>query len=780
MQQTYSVIGQSVRRPDGPDKVTGKALFAADFRAKDMLWGKTLRSTVPHAVLEALNVEAARALPGVYAVLTGADVPAANSHGIILKDEPVCVPVGGTIRRSGDALALIAAETEAIAEAAMKLIRVSVTELPGVFDVFEAMKPETPQLHAHPNFFNRHIEKGDVEAAFATADIIVENEYRTQQTEHGYIEPEAALAQWDGETLTIHLSTQNPHYDAREIARNLGIGMHRVRVIQATTGGGFGGKLDMSVSVPAALLARATGRPVKMVWTRAESLCVSVKRHPYVIRIKHGAKADGTLTALKCTVYGDTGAYASYGPGVLTRAAVHSTGPYAVPNVCVDAYTVFTNNPTSGAMRGFGVPQISFAVESQMDILAEKLGMTPYAFRHKNALRPGDSIATGSVLTQSVGIVKTLEAAQTRAQEVIHPIPHNPHNPKKRGIGIGCMFYGCGNTGLPNPAGAFVDIMDDGTVRVLTGCADIGQGSSTTLAQIAAEEIGVPLADVIVLAGDTGQSPDAGASSASRQTYISGNAVLRAAREARTNVYSMAADMLGVAPENLLGANGIISVKPQESDQLTDCQGACQASLGLSTQPKNEATSVTFKDAVAKCRMNGIMSLGSGWFNPATTGLDPVNGSGDPYGTYAFATQIAEVDVDTQTGELTVLRIVAAHDVGRAVNPMHCEGQIEGGSLMGMGYALMEEIVSQKGAVRTDSLSTYTMATSADTPVIHAIIVEDAEESGPFGAKGLGEPALIPTAAAIANAVHNAVGVRVFKLPLSPENLLVRIKEARG
>lgn len=353
---------------------------------------------------------------------------------------------------------------------------------------------------------------------------------------------------------------------------------------------------------------------------------------------------------------------------------------------------------------------------------------------------------------------------------------------KKRGIGIGCMFYGCGNTGLPNPAGAFVDIMDDGTVRVLTGCADIGQGSSTTLAQIAAEEIGVPVSDVAVFAGDTGQSPDAGASSASRQTYISGNAVLKAAREAKANVYAMAADMLGVSAEALTGADGIISVKPQKSDLMNDCQGECQISLGIAPGKEGEkkkATSVTFKDAVAKCRMNGVMSLGSGWFNPPTTGLDPVTGEGTPYGTYAFATQVAEVEVDDETGEIRVLQIVAAHDVGTAINPMHCEGQIEGGSIMGLGYALMEEIVRDKGKVRTDSLNTYTMPTASDVPLIHSIVVEDPEATGPFGAKGLGEPALIPTAAAIANAVYNAVGVRVENLPISPEYLLRKIKEQK-
>lgn len=418
--QKYSVIGQSALRRDALDKVLGKARYVADLTVPNMLYAKTLRSEVPHAIVEAIDCAEARALPGVIAVLTAEDVPAANSHGIILKDEPICIGVGGTIRRMGDPLALVAAESEHIAAEALKRIKVRVRELPAVFDMFEAMDPATPKLHDHPNAFNRHIATGDVDAALAASAVVVENEYRTQQVEHGYIETEGALAQFDGTTLTVHAATQNPHYDAKEIARNLGIGMHQVRVIQTVTGGGFGGKLDMSVTVPAALLALKTRRPVRMLWDRAESLCVSVKRHPYIIRMAHGADAEGHIIALRCTVYGDTGAYASYGPGVLTRAAVHCTGPYFIPNVTVDTYTVFTNNPTAGAMRGFGVPQMSFATESQMDILAEKLGLTPYEIRYKNALRPGMSIVTGCVLQQSVGIVKTLEAARAKAAEVMH------------------------------------------------------------------------------------------------------------------------------------------------------------------------------------------------------------------------------------------------------------------------------------------------------------------------------------------------------------------------
>ena len=433
-------MGASVARKDAVQKVTGQAMFAADIVRPGMLYAKVLRSTVPHAVLKALDITEAAAYPGVVKVLTAADIPGASGEGtllkgeicsdrdacfplvrpcgvgIILKDEPVLVHE--KIRRIGDAIALVAAETEQAAEAALKLIKVSLQELPAVFDPIEAMKPDAPLVHSNNILTVRKIRKGDVEAAFANADVILENRYQTQSVEHAYIEPEAGVAEYDGSMLTMWVSTQNVHFDRKEVARTMNMDVNRVRIIQAVTGGGFGGKLDISVQCYLALLAYHTRRPVKMVYSREESMVASAKRHPYIIDYKTAATKDGKWTALKATIIADTGAYASYGPGVITRAAVHATGPYEVPNVWIDAYAVYTNNPMAGAMRGFGVPQVAFAHESQLDQLAEKLGLSPLAVRLKNVLVPGGTTATGQVLKHSVGIKETLlQAAQTAQKQ---------------------------------------------------------------------------------------------------------------------------------------------------------------------------------------------------------------------------------------------------------------------------------------------------------------------------------------------------------------------------
>lgn len=767
----FKVIGQSVRKLDAIEKATGKAKFAADIHFDNMLYVAVLRSKIPHGILRSINIAAAKALPGVASVLTGQDVPGANSFGIILKDEPVMVAINQKIRKMGDALALVAAETAEIAEKALDLIVVEIEELPAVFCPVQAMSETAPKVYEKGNILGvRKIRKGDADQAFANCAVVVEQEYKTQMQEHCYIEPEAGVAKWENGLLTMWVSTQNPHYDAKEVARNLNIPLNRVRVIQATTGGGFGGKLDISIQVYIGLMAVATNRPVKLVYSREESISNSVKRHPMIIRMKTGAGADGKLQAMECNIIGDTGAYASYGPGVLTRTAVHATGPYEVPNVKIDAYTVYTNNPAAGAMRGFGVPQVAFVHESQMDMLAEKVGISPLDIRLLNALKPGSVTPTGDTLTQGVGAAPTMEAAACKAKDVISQQPA-----KKRGVGIGSMWYGVGNTGLPNPAGAYVDLLDDGSVLVLTGCADIGQGSDTTLAQIVAEEIGVGIEDVRVVSADTGITPDAGASSASRQTYISGNAVRLAAKEAKKVLYQMAAQMLGVTPDQVVSANRMLTVR-SDSDKtslLIDCQDECRLDLGLTE--KKSPISVSLADCIAKCRAQGKLTLGHGWFNPDTTGLDPETGAGKPYGAYAYATQIAEVEVNTETGAVEVINLVAAHDVGKAINPVNVEGQIEGGCIIGLGYALMENVQVKDGKILTPNLTTYVIPTSLDVPRIAPVIVEEPEETGPFGAKGVGEPALIPTAAAIANAIYNAVGIRMTELPITAEKVLEKL-----
>lgn len=771
------VVGQSVRKVDAIDKVLGQAQFAADIHFDGMLYAKVYRSPVPHGILRSIDVEQARALAGVVIVLTGEDVPGSNTTGMIVKDEPVLVKINEKIRKIGDPLALIAAETEAIAEKALDLIQADIEELPAVFDPIEAMSDSAPKLYGNGNILSlRKIRRGNSQEAFNNSElVIVEQEYRTQMVEHGYIEPEAGVAKLDGNVVTMWVSTQNPHFDAKEVARNLKLGLDKIRVIQAVTGGGFGGKLDISVQVHLGLLALKTRRPIKLVYTRTESFVNSAKRHPCIIKMKTGAKKTGKLVAMECSIIGDTGAYASYGPGTLTRTAVHATGPYEIPHATIDAYTVYTNNPTAGAMRGFGVPQIAFAHEAQMDMLAEKLGLSPIDIRLRNAFRPGSITATGAELKQSVGIIATLEKTAAAAKKLITPLKNEGSSTKKRGIGMASMWYGIGNTGLPNPAGAYVNLQDDGTVLILTGCADIGQGSDTTLAQIVAEEFGIDMDDIRVVSADTGVTPDGGASSASRQTYISGNAVRLAAQEAKQVLLDMAASILGVTQgEVAVGYKELyIRSVSDQHESLAECQSDCRLDLGLAARPQRR--SVTLADCISQCRMKGKLTMGHGWFNPDTTGLDPETGQGRPYATYAYATQIAEVEVDIESGEIEVIRIVAGHDVGRAINPVNIEGQIEGGCTIGLGYALSEDMQVKAGKIITKNLATYLMPTVLDVPRIHPLIIEEAEETGPFGAKGVGEPTLIPTAAAIANAVYNAIGVRFTELPITAERVLEKL-----
>ncbi len=414
------VVGKSVKKIDAKEKVLGTALYAADIKKKEMLYGKILTSNITHGILKSINTEKAKAVKGVHAVLTGEDVPGLNSTGMIIRDEPVIVKKGDKIRKIGDTLAIIAAETEEIAENALKMIEVEIEELTPVFCPYEAMKEGAPQVHEKGNILSvRKIIKGDVEDTFSKCAAVVEGTFKTGIQEHAYIEPEAGIAEVVGDVINVWCCTQNPHMDRKEIAANLNVGLQKVRVIQTTTGGGFGGKLDESVQIHLALLAKATNKPVKMVYSREESIIYTGKRHPITMKYKTGCDAQGMLLAMECEIVADTGAYASYGPGVATRCAVHATGPYYVPNVKITAFCIYTNNPRSGAFRGFGVPQVALAHESQLDMLAEKIGITPYEIRIKNALRPNMKTATDQLLEQSVGITKTLEAAKTRAEQLL-------------------------------------------------------------------------------------------------------------------------------------------------------------------------------------------------------------------------------------------------------------------------------------------------------------------------------------------------------------------------
>ncbi|HHX37157.1 MAG TPA: xanthine dehydrogenase family protein [Clostridiaceae bacterium] len=738
----HLIVGHNVQKKDAYEKVIGKALFAADMKRPNMLYGGVFRSTIPAGFIDRLDISKAAAIPGVACVLTYKDIPGLNQTGIIIKDEPILVE--NKIRRIGDAICLVAAETQDLVDQALAAIEIEYDEIEAVLTIDRAAEPDSPKIHGDTNLHqSKHLYCGDIDAAFEKCDVIVEDTYSSGMKSHMYIEPDVGLAEYINGILTITASTQNPHFDRGEVANMLAIPHNKVNVIQAATGGGFGGKLDIGVQCHVGLLCYHTGRPVKMVRRREESTTVSSKRHPMTMHYKTGALKDGTILAMKIHMTGDTGAYASYGPAVITRAVVHATGPYYVPNVDVTAEFYYTNNPMSGAFRGFGVPQISIAHEGQMNALARELGMDPIDLRIKNAHRVGTELPTGQVLHESVGFVETLEAAREKAKEVYANDDKKPSAPnKKRGFGIGCMWYGIGNTGLPNPAGAFVEVLGDCSVNLMVGCADIGQGSTTVMAQICAEELGLKYEDINVTYAHTMVTPEGGATSASRQTFISGKATQNAANMAKQTLIAVAAEYLKVPGDRLIFKDRMIWDR------------------------EDPETKMTYPMLMMEMRRTGRLALGCGSYNPKTTYLNPKDMSGIPFEIYSYATTIVDLEVNIDTYETEVRNVISVHDVGTAINPQMVEGQIEGGVVMGLGYALYEDVILTRGRIKNLNFSDYIIPASMDVPKIYPVIVESKGEAGPFGAKGVGEPALIPTIPAAADAVEDAIGIHFNDLPI--------------
>jgi CO/xanthine dehydrogenase Mo-binding subunit len=741
-------VGQSPDRVGARERVSGTVPFAADLEASGALTLAAVRSDRPHAAIVEIDTSEALAVDGCVRVFTAQDIPGVNAFGIIKKDQPLLAE--GKVRYVGDPVALIAAESPDAASEAAGKVRIAYEDLPAVFDPEKALTPGAPQVHEGGNLLGRRIvRRGDPEAAFRQAHVIVERVYTTTFLEHTYLEPDAGVAYMDNGVLTVYASTQNPHYDQHEIAGLLALDAARVRVVQAATGGGFGSKLDLNVQGFLGLATYLLNRPTRMVYTREEAFLCTSKRHPLKIHYKSAASRDGRLLAADVRIIGDTGAYASYGPAVCTRAAVHATGPYEVPNVSVESALVYTNHPTAGAMRGFGVPQTAFAHESQMDLLARELGISPLEIRLKNCLRVGSVTSTGQELKASVGIRTTLNALKPHYEAALRKKSGRSEHPDipayiRRGVGIGAMVYGIGNTGVKNPSTAHMELTPEGRLVLYCGAADIGQGSTTVLAQIAATELGLRPEEIDLVFADTMLTASAGASSASRQTYISGNAVLDAARKLKRDILTVAARILATEQGKLAIGSGLVSIK------------------------ENPTRSLTFQEIARQAQSTGMPLMGEGHFDPETTALDPETGQGIPYATYAFASHLAEVEVDVLTGEVWCLKVVAAHDVGKAINPRNVLGQIYGGVGMGLGFALMEEFVPG----RTESMKDYHIPCFGDMPEVVPIIVEDPEPTGPYGAKGVGEPALIPTAPAILNAVADALGIRIYELPANLERVL--------
>lgn len=703
-------IERYIDRIDAIEKVTGKALYAGDFYIEGILYGVLVRSSRPHAKIKSIAIDRALEVDGVIKILGYNDIPGNPLFGVIKKDQPLLAK--DRVRFIGEPILIVVAESEKKAIEATRLIKIEYEDIEVIRDPSQSMRTST-LIHENGNLLShRKVIKGDAEKGFNESDIIVEKSYKTTWLDHAYLETEAGFGYMDKKgRIVVTSSTQNVHYKRKEISRILNIPEDEIRIVQATTGGGFGGKLDMTVEGFVALSVFHTKRPVLIRYTREESFLSNTKRHPLYINYKTGATKEGKIKAVKVDIIGDTGPYISYGETVCLRAAIHATGPYEVPNVRVDSKMFYTNNPVSGAMRGFGVPQIAFAHESQMDLIAGELNINPLQIRFLNGLKRGSQTATSQILEASVGYLDTLRAIEPYWSERIKR--------EGRGFGLGSMFYGMGNTGISNPSYGILSINEDGKIILFTGVCEIGQGSDTVLVQILCETLDIDRKDILLIRADTDLTKDAGSTSASRQTYISGRAVYNAASEMR----------------KFLESEGFY---------------------------KNR----DLKGIVNRYKEKGF-PLFEGFFDPPTTPLDPDTSKGTPYATYAYATHMTEVEVDKITGYTKVIRVFAAHDVGRAINVKNIKGQIYGGVAMGIGLALMEEYIPGK----TISFDNYYIPTSMDMPEIEPFIIEDEEPTGPFGAKGVGEPALIPQAASIINAIADATGVRVYELPCDIERL---------
>jgi len=752
--QPLHAVGTVQPRPDAWEKVTGKAVYTDDLHFPGMLHAAVRRAEIPAGVLRALDVAAARTAPGGIAVLTAADLPAAHTHGLISRDWPILVGVGEEVRYVGDALAIVAAESRTAALEAVRRIRVDIEPLEPLTDPVQAHHPEARRIHPDGNLL-KHIKvrKGDVEQGFAEADVVLEHTFYTPPYDHAFMEPECSVARptADGR-MEVYVGSQIPYADREQVALALGWPQERVRIVGQVMGGGFGGKEDIAGQIHAALLAQATGRPVKLLFDRRESLLVHPKRHATRITVRVGARRDGALTAVQTVLYGDAGAYASLSAKVMARATTHSSGPYEIPHVRADCYAMYTNNPPAGAFRGFGALQGQFAIESMMDMLAHELELDPVELRRKNALRVGSITCTGQTLRESVGLLACIEQVETEMRRLAHadgyadpfqprPLPGQEHLVRAWGFAAAYKNTGLGG-GAPDKAGAEVELYPDGTLEVRTSSAELGQGLVSVLQLIVAEEFSVPPERVRVLVMDTDLTPDGGPTTASRQTYVTGNAARHAAITLREALASALAETYDVPPQEVRFIEGLAQVN---------------------------GASVPLGEAAALLRAEGRApkALYEYWA-PETR---PLGQGGDMHFAFSFAAQAVEVEVDTRTGGTRVLRVVTATDVGKAVNPLGLQGQIEGGVVMGIGHALTEHFIIENGVPFSDRLARYRIPNITHTPDITAIVVEDPTAEGPYGAKGVGEIVTIPTIPAVANAIFHAVGVRVDRLPVDQEDL---------
>jgi CO/xanthine dehydrogenase Mo-binding subunit len=727
MEQDMTIIGQPIHRIDARGKVIGETLYPGDINMPDQAYMKILFAGRPHAIIRSIDISQAEALPGVIATFTAKDVPV-NEYGLIYYDQPVLCGPGSSkpftdrVRFVGDQVALVVADTEDIAAKARDLIKVEYEDLPVITDMVKAMQKDAFLLHPDRDsniFCHYRIRKGNVEDAFTKADVIVEGEYHTPSQEHAYLQPEAGLGYIDEEgRVTVQVAGQWTHEDQQQIAHALNIPVEEVRVIYPAIGGAFGGREDMSVQIVLALAAwklhqRGIDRPIKIIWSREESIIGHHKRHPYILRTRWGASNEGKLLAAEVEVLADGGAYAYTSTKVLGNATLMCTGPYEIPNVKVDSFAVYTNNLPNGAFRGFGGPQGAFAAETQLNRLAEKLGIDRVEIRRKNMLTEGAFLSVGTPLPKGVTIGQVVEkcGVEVNQSKIAHQVASQPH--LLQGTGFACAFKNVGfSFGAPEQCIATVEIRGGAVIEQAIlhhAGADVGQGAHTIMVQIAAETLGISTEKIRLIASDTAFTGDSGSASASRMTFMAGNSI----------------------------------------------KGACE--LALDKWKAEE------RPAIATYQYRP----------PRTTPLDPQTGKSEPNFAYGYVAQGVTLEVDVETGLIRILEVISVNDVGRAVNPLNVKGQIEGGVVQASGYAILENFIQRDGFVLTPLLSAYLIPTVHDVPdQVKSVILEYADPIGPYGARGMAEMPFLPIAPAVIDAMHQATGIWFFEFPLTPERVL--------
>jgi CO/xanthine dehydrogenase Mo-binding subunit len=753
-ERNFRVVGQSPAHHDFVNKVRGTLLYAADWNLPGMIHGKVVRSDMAPAKIVRIDTSAAERLEGVVAVLTAADVPhnaiiehASGGLGELTVEQPVLAR--DRVRYVGEPVAVVAAVDPETAAEAADLVEVEYEPLPGVYRPEDALADGAPLVHDEGNVLvNWHLERGDIDVAFEQADVVIDRTYRSQHAEHAYLETEAGVGWIENDVVTLRISTQVIEH-AVEIAAILGLPQSQVRVIASYMGGGFGGKEDMTVEPYIALLVWRTRRPVRMIWSRQESILASTKRHPFTMHYRTAATRDGKILALDADIIGDAGAYPCLSARVLFAGAALSPGPYKVPVVRIRSRAVFTNNVPTSAFRGFGAMQVTLGYESQMDALAAELGLTREEVRDRNYIEKGDLLAGGEPLTTAVAVRETRRAALDMLGA-----PSQPSGPGKvvgQGFACGMQPYGR-SIWFRDHAAAWVTLQADGTLLIRSGVTDLGAGQAASLCQIASEILGVALSDISVYIGDTALTPPAGGTYATRQLYMSGNAILRAARKLRDQLTPVAAKELGVPEDALVWVDGMVRTE----------SGGTGLSLPELVRAANEARVDT--------------SVLNTW-RARSGGFDPQKGQGHTYPDYTFGTHAAEVEVDIETGEVRLLKYAACHDVGRAINPTRVRGQIIGGAAQGIGYALTEDCVTDAGHPLSSLFADYLIPTAMDLPDIQVSVVESGEGRGPLNARGIGEPPIGPPAATLASAVEAAIGVRPTQLPITAERVLALLDQ---